>query len=68
MTNPENVDPKNFEVVKTRLDEIVESVSQEGLSLDEALTLYEEAVNLGMEASTLLTENLDRGDNDGENS
>lgn len=41
---------QNFEAMKSRLDEIVEEVSAEGISLDEALALYEEAVKLGLAA------------------
>lgn len=47
-----------FSSVKSRLDEIVEAVSDEGISLDEALDLYEEAVKLGMQASSLLEEGI----------
>lgn len=47
-----------FESVKTRLDEIVDAVSDEDISLDAALDLYEEAVKLGMQASTLLEEGI----------
>ena len=42
--------PQNFDAVKKRLDEIVEEVSAEGVSLDEALALYEEAIKLGLDA------------------
>lgn len=51
-------DPKSFEEVKGRLDEIVEAVSDENIPLDDALKLYEEAVELGLVASSLLEENL----------
>ena len=34
----------SFDDVRTRLDEIVDAVSAEGISLDDALALYEEAV------------------------
>ena len=34
----------SFEAVKTRLDEIVDAVSDDELALDDALALYEEAV------------------------
>ncbi len=44
---------RSFEDVKSRLDEIVEEISQEGISLDDALSLYEEAVKLGLEACDL---------------
>ncbi|MEG0322924.1 MAG: exodeoxyribonuclease VII small subunit [Raoultibacter sp.] len=47
-----------FENVKTRLDEIVDAVNVDGISLDAALDLYEEAVKLGMQASTLLEEGI----------
>lgn len=49
----------SFERVKDRLDEIVEAVSDENISLDDALKLYEEAVQLGLAASSLLEENLE---------
>ena len=42
--------PQNFEAMKTRLDEIADEVSAEGISLDDALALYEEAVKLGLAA------------------
>ena len=44
----------DFESVKTRLAEIADAVEDEGLSLDAALDLYEEAVALGLQASDLL--------------
>lgn len=47
-----------FESVKDRLDEIVDAVNDESISLDDALDLYEEAVRLGMQASTLLEEGI----------
>lgn len=51
-----------FENVKERLDEIVDAVNDESISLDDALDLYEEAVKLGMQASTLLEEGLAQQD------
>ena len=42
--------PQGFDAMKARLDEIVEEVSAEGISLDDALALYEEAVKLGLAA------------------
>lgn len=42
--------PQGFDAMKSRLDEIVDEVSAEGISLDEALALYEEAVKLGLSA------------------
>ncbi len=50
---------ESFESVKTRLDEIVNAVSDDELPLDEALSLYEEAVGLGLRASDLLEEGID---------
>lgn len=50
---------ESFEDVKARLDEIVEAVSSDDISLDDALKLYEEAVELGLVASSLLEENLE---------
>ena len=50
---------ESFEDVKGRLDQIVEAVSDDDLPLDEALSLYEEAVGLGLRASDLLEEGID---------
>lgn len=49
---------KSFDEVKARLDEIVDQVSAEGISLDEALSLYEEAVALGLAACDLSEEDV----------
>lgn len=49
----------SFEAVKTRLDEIVDAVSDDELALDDALALYEEAVGLGLRASDLLEDNIE---------
>lgn len=43
----------SFEAVRARLDEIVDAVNAEDVSLDEALALYEEAVKLGLSACDL---------------
>lgn len=43
----------SFEQLRNRLDEIVDEVNTEGISLDEALALYEEAVKLGLSACDL---------------
>ena len=43
----------NFEDVRTRLEEIVDEVNAEDISLDDALKLYEEAVKLGLSACEL---------------
>ncbi len=55
MTHDNNT---GFQEIKNRLDEIVNQVSEEDLALDEALSLYEEAIDLGMQVSSLLEENL----------
>lgn len=47
---------ETFDQVKARLDEIVEAVNAEGTTLDEALSLYEEAVKLGLSACDLSEE------------
>ncbi|MGI6591626.1 MAG: exodeoxyribonuclease VII small subunit [Eggerthellaceae bacterium] len=44
----------DMSAVNERLKEIVEAVSDESLSLDQALSLYEEAVGLGMKASEFI--------------
>lgn len=49
---------ETFEELNTRLKEIVEAVGDESLPLDDALSLYEEAVTLGLRASDLLEENI----------
>ena len=48
--------PQTFEDIKARLDEIVAAVSDEELPLDEALSLYEEAVGIGLTASRIVEE------------
>lgn len=57
-TEEDEVGSGEFGKVKARLDEIVEAVSAEDISLDDALELYEEAVKLGMKASSLLEEKI----------
>ena len=49
----EQQESADFTSVKTRLDEIVDEIAQEGISLDDALALYEEAVKLGLAACDL---------------
>ena len=49
---------QSFAGIRTRLDQIVEEVSAEDISLDEALALYEEAVKLGLKACDLSEEEL----------
>jgi exodeoxyribonuclease VII small subunit len=50
---------ESFEEVKARLDEIVEAVTRDDIPLEDALKLYEEAVELGLAASSLLEQNLE---------
>ena len=50
----------SYDQVRDRLDEIVEAVSAPGISLDEALALYEEAVKLGLSACDLSEEGASR--------
>lgn len=50
---------ESFESVKGRLAEIVDAVSNDDLPLDQALSLYEEAVGLGLRASDLLEQGID---------
>lgn len=47
---------ETFDTMKARLDEIADEVNADGISLDDALALYEEAVALGLRASDLLEE------------
>mgnify|MGYP004445676679 CR=1 FL=1 len=53
MSVPEN---NGMDQLKARLEAIVEAVGDESLPLDEALSLYEEAVSLGMRASEMVEE------------
>lgn len=50
---------ETFGAVKARLDEIVDAVGSDELPLDEALSLYEEAVVLGLRASDLLETDIE---------
>lgn len=50
--------PQTFEDIKARLDEIVAAVSDEELPLDEALSLYEEAVGIGLTASRIVEKGI----------
>lgn len=56
----DNQSKESFNEVKTRLDQIIEAVSDETISLDDALGLYEEAVKLGMQATSLLEGDIDQ--------
>ncbi len=44
--------------IKSRLFEIADQVANTDLPLEEALTLYEEAVNLGLHATNLLEDDI----------
>ncbi len=44
---------ETYDDVRARLDEIVDEVNAEGVGLDDALALYEEAVKLGLLACDL---------------
>lgn len=46
--------PASYEEVKQRLDQILDDVKSDDVSLDDALALYEEAVKLGLRASELI--------------
>ncbi len=49
----------DFGDVKQRLEQIADAVSDEDLSLDQALDLFEEAVSLSMQAGGLLEVGVD---------
>lgn len=53
-SKPEVIESNEFEVVRKRLEEIAREVDDDDMSLDDALDLYEEAVKLGLKASSLL--------------
>ncbi len=46
--------PRTFNEVRTRLEEIVEEVRDKDLSLEKSLDLYEEAIKLGNRCSDLI--------------
>lgn len=48
--------------IKERLDEIVEAAKDDGLPIDDALSLYEEAVRLGLAASDLIEQDIEARD------
>ena len=50
---------QDFEAIKMRLEESVEAVSDESIPLDDALDLYEEAVELGMRVSDVLEDDIE---------
>ncbi len=47
----------NFSAIKERLDLIVDQVSADDMPLEQALSLYEEAVKLGVRVSALIEDN-----------
>lgn len=53
-SKPEMLESNEFEAVRKRLEEIAHEVDDDNMSLDDALDLYEEAVKLGLKASSLL--------------
>ena len=57
-TGADQADDLTFEGVNDRLAEIVDAVSNDDISLEEALDLFEEAIDLGMQASSLLEEGI----------
>lgn len=52
------VDSEAFAEAKQRLDEIVDAVSDDNLPLDDAISLYEEAVSVCMKLSDLIEEDI----------
>ena len=57
---------ENYSQVKDRLDSIVDKVTDENISLDEALDLYDEAVKLAMRASDMIEIDTDDDDESGD--
>lgn len=54
MSVNENINNQSFEDAMKRLDEITAELSREGVSLDDALALYEEGVRLARECNAKL--------------
>ena len=54
MSVNENINELSFEEAMKRLDEITAELSREGVSLDKALSLYEEGVRLARECNSRL--------------
>ena len=65
---PEGSEERSFDAVKERLEQIAEEVAREGLPLDDALALYEEAVQLGLAACDLSEADLGQDADDGASS
>lgn len=53
---------QSFVDLKNRLDEIVETVADDTLPLEEVLDLYEEAVGIGLTASRIMEEGISAHD------
>jgi exodeoxyribonuclease VII small subunit len=51
-----------FDGVASRLREIVDAVESPDIPLDEALSLYEEAIKLGTQAADLCEEGIQSGE------
>lgn len=60
----DNQELQDFESVKTRLEEIADAVSDDSLPLDEALDLFEEAVDLGLRVTDYVEEGIVVSDED----
>ena len=58
MSDNENTQQVNFDEIKQRLGEIKADISDENISLDDSIKLYEEAVKLGMKATDSVDKNL----------
>lgn len=54
MSKTEQIQNMSFEEAMKRLEAITEQLSKEGVSLDEALALYEEGVKLARECNAKL--------------
>lgn len=54
-----DVQDGSFSSVQARLNQIVDEVSAEDISLDDALKLYEEAVKLGLSACDLSEQDIE---------
>ncbi len=57
---------QSFVDLKNRLDEIVETVADDTLPLEEVLDLYEEAVGIGLTASRIMEEGISAHDAEAE--
>lgn len=53
-----DVDASSYSQVNDRLKQIIAQVSDGSIALDDALDLFDEAVQLGVRASTLMEEDI----------